>query len=81
VRPQERDLIDAFVQFLWSEPAQTLFVKYGFRSVDDALNGGNPAFGAITDPFSIDDFGGWQQAKKDVVDAIWRKQVLNQLHK
>ena len=79
IRPQDRDLIDAFVAFLWSEPAQRLFVKYGFRSVDEALNGGNPGFGAIADPFLIEAFGGWQQAKRDVVDGVWRKQVLPQV--
>ena len=79
VTAQDRDLIDAFTAFLWSEPAQRLFVKYGFRSVDDSLNGANPGFGTIADPFRVDDFGGWQRAKKEVVDDIWRKQVLEQI--
>jgi ABC-type sulfate transport system substrate-binding protein len=73
--------VNAFTSFLWSEPAQRLFVKYGFRSVDDALNDAGLAFGAIADPFTIDDFGGWQQAKREIVDDIWRKQVLEQIHK
>jgi sulfate/thiosulfate-binding protein len=79
VPPQDRAVVDAFVRFLWSEPAQRLFVKYGFRSVDDALNGANPAFGVIADPFLVDAFGGWQQAKREIIDAVWRAQVLPQV--
>ncbi len=76
VAPAERDVVDAFVDFLWSEQAQRIFVQYGFRSVDEALNTSNPAFGKIADPFLIDDFGGWLSAKRDIVDAIWRDRVL-----
>ena len=42
VRPRERALVDAFVQFLWSEEAQRIFVKYGFRSANEALERGQP---------------------------------------
>jgi sulfate/thiosulfate transport system substrate-binding protein len=79
VRPQDRELVDAFVQYLWTEPAQRLFVEYGFRSVEEPLNSGNPAFGRIADPFLIADLGGWRQAKREVVDDLWRKQVLEQV--
>ena len=43
IAPADRPLIDALVAFLWSEPAQSLFVHNGFRSVDERLNGGEPA--------------------------------------
>ena len=48
------------MQFLWSEEAQRIFVKYGFRSATEALNAANPGFGRIADPFRIADFGGWR---------------------
>ncbi len=79
VEPEERDLIEAFVAFLWSEPAQRLFVRYGFRSVDEGLNLANPAFGSIPDPFLIGDFGGWTRAKQEIVDGVWKNQVLPEL--
>ncbi len=79
VAPEERALIDAFVAFLWSEPAQQLFVAHGFRSMDERLNGGNPAFGTIADPFLIDAFGGWQAAKREIVDGVWKNQILKEL--
>jgi sulfate/thiosulfate transport system substrate-binding protein len=37
-RAGERDLVEAFVAFLWSDEAQRIYVEYGFRSVDEALN-------------------------------------------
>jgi sulfate transport system substrate-binding protein len=79
VRPPNREVVDAFAAFLWSEQAQRLFVQYGFRSVDDALNGANPAFGTIADPFLIDAFGGWQPAKREIVDGVWKQQVLEEV--
>lgn len=33
ITPQNRDLVDAFLAFLWSEEAQQIFVEHGFRSV------------------------------------------------
>jgi sulfate transport system substrate-binding protein len=81
ILPSERDLVDAFVAFLWSEDAQRLFVRYGFRSVVDALNETNAAFGRIEDPFRISDLGGWQRAEKEIIDAVWKQQVLAELKK
>jgi sulfate/thiosulfate transport system substrate-binding protein len=81
IDPQDRELADAFVAFLWSEPAQRIFVEHGFRSVDDRLNAGNPNFGKITDPFLISDFGGWKRAKSEIVDSIWKNRILKELGK
>jgi sulfate transport system substrate-binding protein len=81
VAPRDRQVVQAFSNFLWSEQAQKIFVKYGFRSVDESLNSGNPHFGSIPDLFSIADFGGWSRAKKEIVDGIWKKQVLAKLKK
>jgi sulfate/thiosulfate transport system substrate-binding protein len=79
ITPEQRDLIDAFVAFLWSEQAQQIFVEYGFRSVDEALNAANPDFGVIPAPFVVADLGGWAQAKREIVDDVWRARVLPEL--
>ncbi len=81
VSRRERDLVDAFAAFLWSAQAQRIFVRYGFRSVDEPLNEANPAFGAIADPFRIADLGGWKRAKKEIVDSIWKSRVLEEMKK
>jgi sulfate/thiosulfate-binding protein len=74
ISPDERALVNAFVAFLWSAPAQKIFVQYGFRSVDDAINGN--AFAPIEKPFHVADLGGWAAAKQKIVDAIWREKII-----
>jgi ABC-type sulfate transport system substrate-binding protein len=81
IATRERDLVDAFSSFLWTEEAQRIFVKYGFRSVNEPLNQSNPAFGRVEDPFRIEDLGGWKRAKKEIVDSIWKDRVLAELKK
>jgi len=76
VTANERPLVDAFVQYLWSEQAQAAFVKYHFRSVtDDALNTANPEFAQIKMPFTVKELGGWSRAYPDIIEHIWRDQV------
>jgi len=81
VAAEERELVDAFAAFLWSEHAQRLFVEYGFRSVDERLNNADSVFGTIADPFLIDDFGGWRRAKDEIVDGVWKNQILEELRR
>ena len=71
-----RPLVNAFMQYLWSEEAQRAFVKYHFRAViNDALNQENATLGQIELPFTIDFFGGWSKAYPEVIEAVFRKQV------
>ena len=42
IDPGQRELIHAFAAFLWSEPAQRIFVENGFRSVYERLNSREP---------------------------------------
>ncbi len=79
IAPAQRELVDSFVAFLWSETAQRIYVEYGFRSVDEALNEGVPYFGTIEAPFTVGDLGGWLEAKEEIVDDIWRDRVLQEL--
>jgi sulfate/thiosulfate transport system substrate-binding protein len=80
ITPEQRELVDAFVAFLWSEPAQRIFVAYGFRSVDESLNN-NPHFGRIEHPFTVADLGGWPEARRVIIDAAWKEKVLPALGK
>jgi len=75
IAPNERELVNAFVEFLWSAAAQKIFVAYGFRSVDDGLNG--DAFTPIEKPFRVSDLGGWAEAKKNIIDAIWKNKIIS----
>jgi sulfate transport system substrate-binding protein len=75
----DRALVEELAAFLWSEAAQSIFVKFGFRSVDERLNASNPAFGKIAEPFFVQDFGGWKKAKAEVIDAIWKDRVMKNI--
>lgn len=76
IHPRERALVDRFVRFLWSEEAQRIFVRFGFRSVSPELDRENPGFGTIEVPFRIADFGGWRRARHDIIDGIWKDRVM-----
>jgi sulfate transport system substrate-binding protein len=77
VPPTVRPVVNAFMQYLWSEEAQRAFVKYHFRAViNEALNQENNSFGDIELPFTIEYFGGWRKAYPEVIEGVFRRQVL-----
>lgn len=80
IETDQRAFVEAFMKFLWSDHAQKIFVEYGFRSVNESFNN-NRAFGAIHDPFYVKDLGGWENAKIDIVDNIWKSKVLPQINR
>ncbi|MFL6256492.1 MAG: sulfate ABC transporter substrate-binding protein [Pyrinomonadaceae bacterium] len=77
VTDEERPLLQAFMEYLWSDEAQQAFVKYHFRAVtNEAFNDANKEFAHVELPFTVGDlFGGWQRAYPEVIDGVWRKQV------
>ena len=76
VTSAKRAVIDALMQYLWSDEAQEAFVKYHFySSTNDAFNQANTAFGHIDMPFTIEYFNGWEKAYPDVIEQVFRDQV------
>ncbi|HET9786317.1 MAG TPA: sulfate ABC transporter substrate-binding protein [Pyrinomonadaceae bacterium] len=76
VPASKRPVVEAFMQYLWSEEAQGAFVQYHFRSVtNENLNQENSQFAQIEMPFTIDYFGGWSKAYPDVIEKVFRDQV------
>ena len=76
VSPAKRPIVDAFLQYLWSDEAQQAFVKYHFRSVtNESLNDSNKELSHIELPFTIDYFGGWPKAYPEVIEKVFREQV------
>ena len=58
-----REVAEAFVAFLHTAEAQTVFAKYGLRSVDPTVAQATAAqYPAIADQFTIAEFGGWAKA-------------------
>ena len=78
VTAEERPVVDAFMQYLWSDEAQRAFVKYHFRSVtNEAFNQENKEFAEIRMPFTVDYFGGWGRAYPEIIEQVFRDQVQN----
>ncbi len=76
VSASRRPIIDAFMQYLWSDEAQKTFVKYHFYAVtNDAFNTESQEFGRIEWPFTIEYFGGWEKAYPDIIEGIFRDRV------
>ena len=58
-----RKAVEAFITFLFTKEAQTLFAHYGLRSVDpDVAKSTSAQFPAVEDLFKIDYFNGWKEA-------------------
>jgi sulfate/thiosulfate-binding protein len=76
VTAAKRPVVDAFMQYLWSDEAQEAFVKFHFYSTtNDAFNESSKEFGQIEIPFGVDYFGGWDKAYPDVIEHVFRDQV------
>jgi sulfate/thiosulfate-binding protein len=71
-----RPIVDAFMQYLWSDEAQRGFVKYHFWSItNEGLNEENKQLAHIEMSFTIDYFGGWSKAYPDIIERVFRDQV------
>jgi sulfate/thiosulfate transport system substrate-binding protein len=76
ITADERPVISAFIQYLWTEEAQRAFVQYHFRSVtNEELNKENKEFAEIKLPFNVKDLGGWSKAYPEIIERVWRDQV------
>jgi sulfate transport system substrate-binding protein len=76
VQPWEREVVEAFVDFLWSEEAQRAFTYYYFRAVtDEELNEEVPEFHTIERPFTVQDLGGWERAYPEIIRGVWEEQI------
>jgi sulfate transport system substrate-binding protein len=76
VKADRRDVVQAFLAYLWSDEAQKAFVKYHFRSVtNESYNEANAEFAKIEIPFTVEFFGGWTRAYPEVIESIFRDKV------
>jgi sulfate transport system substrate-binding protein len=80
IEPAQKAVVDAFVDFLWSDTAQRLLVEHGFRSIAEALNAERAEpFPAIEKPFTLTAFGGARAAQSKILDGVWRDRVMGKL--
>ena len=72
----KRPVVNAFIQYLWSDAAQQAFVQYHFRSVaNESFNQVNKEVSQIEMPFTIDYLGGWDKAYPEIIEKVFRDQV------
>ena len=76
VTPYQRDVVEAFAAFLWSDAAQRAFTRYYFRAVtDEALNDAVPEFPRLDQSFTVQDLGGRERAYPDIIEGIWAEEL------
>lgn len=76
VTANKRAVVDAFMQYLWSDAAQQAFVNFNFYSTtNDNYNKANTNLAHIEIPFTIEYFHGWDNAYPDVIEKVFRDQV------
>ena len=74
----DRPVINAFMQYLWSDEAQREFVKFHFRSAtNESLSQENKELATIKYPFTVNDplIGGWSRAYPEIIEGVFRDQV------
>lgn len=80
IRPADTPLVDAFMAYLFTDEAQRAFVEYGYRSVRPELDAANPRLRPVEHLFRVDDLGGWDAARTEIVERVWRRRVLPEVH-
>lgn len=71
VRPGERPTAQAFLDYLLSEAGQQILTRYHLRPADPEKD----RLPEVSQPFTIDDLGGWSQAYTQVVERLWQTQI------
>lgn len=70
VGSRQKELVDAFVQFLWSQEAQQILARYCFGRIDSTGAQSKERFGDISDTFTLDSLGGPGGVKRDILEKL-----------
>ncbi len=74
VSPAQEHAVNELVRFLYSPAAQRAYAQYGFRPVDAKIGKEFRAkYAKVSEPFTVDDLGGWKSARKNVIENAWKK--------
>jgi len=74
IRPEQEHAVNELIRFLYTADAQRSYAKYGFRSVDAKVQKEFHAkYAKVAEPFTVDDIGGWKDARKNVIENVWKK--------
>lgn len=71
----ERNAVQAFMDYLESEPAQEAFSSFHLRPANLVYD----EFPLISDPFTVEELGGWTTAYADLVEEFWQDEIRPRL--
>jgi len=71
ISSEDQELVDQFIDFLFSEEAQEYVASNDFRPSDPVVLANHPEFKPIENPFHIDYLGEATKLKKDIVLGKW----------
>lgn len=67
----DKEVIDGFVDFLFSKDVQEMAAKAGYRPSDPEVMASHPEFKELIDPFPISYIGEQTEAKKQIMMDKW----------
>ncbi|UCH64068.1 MAG: substrate-binding domain-containing protein [Fidelibacterota bacterium] len=70
IESKQKELVDTFVQFLWSQEAQQILTRYHFERIDSNSVQSKAEFGDISDAFTLDSLGGPRRVKIEILDNL-----------
>lgn len=76
VSMSERPAAEALHQFIQGETGQKIYQEFYWRSAEDVQSKGCPD---STKYFTVQDLGGWENAKRELIDKLWGAEIYPQL--
>ncbi|UCD39210.1 MAG: substrate-binding domain-containing protein [Fidelibacterota bacterium] len=70
IAEDRRELVHSFVQFLWREEVQRVFVEYGFRSLSDSLNRTRADFPRYSSLVTMESLGGATVCRQQILEPF-----------
>lgn len=67
----DQELVDAFIDFMFTEEAQEYIASFDFRPSDPGVLANHPEFKPIDNPYHIDYLGEPTKLKKDIILGKW----------
>lgn len=71
VKSREMPVVTAFMDYLISKEGQQIFEEYNLRPIQN----GQKKFPPISQPFKVEDLGGWTQAYTQLVEKLWKREI------
>ncbi|MDW7673608.1 MAG: sulfate ABC transporter substrate-binding protein [Bacillota bacterium] len=72
IKPDQEEIVEEFIKFLYSDEAQRAYADYGYRSINDDITAEYDKYAKVELPFDLDYFGGVQKARAEIIDTLWK---------